>query len=214
MKTAMVWGANGGIGRALTEKLIDDDWTVVAVTHQPNGADELKQHVIEVDTASPYEVELAITTASQLVQDVDMFVYTVGDITTSKVAEMNADDWWRILDANLTGAFLATRFSLPLLAPNAHLFYLGAISERLRLPGLSAYAAAKAGLEAFVEALSKEERKRAVTIVRPGAVDTPFWERVSLRLPKNALSADCVADEIMTAYEQKHVGVLNLEPNK
>ena len=71
-------------------------------------------------------------------------------------------------------AFLATHFSMPLLAQNAHLVYLGAVSERLRLPGLSAYAAAKAGLEAYAEALKKEERKRRITVVRPGAVATPF----------------------------------------
>ena len=60
------------------------------------------------------------------------------------------------MTANLSGAYLATHHSLPLLAEDAHLVFLGAVSERLRLPGLSAYAAAKAGLEAFGEALGKE----------------------------------------------------------
>ncbi|MCB0054898.1 MAG: SDR family NAD(P)-dependent oxidoreductase, partial [Caldilinea sp.] len=94
----------------------------------------------------------------------------------------------RILGANLTGAYLTTQQSLPLLAERAHLVYLGAYSERLQLPGMSAYAAAKAGLEAFAAALAKEQRKHRVTVVRPGAVATPLWEKVPLRLPRTALA--------------------------
>lgn len=67
---------------------------------------------------------------------------------------------YRILDANLTGGYNTVHYSLPLLTPDAPLVFLGAVSGRMRLPGLSAYAAAKAGLEAFAEAQRKEERKR------------------------------------------------------
>ena len=44
-------------------------------------------------------------------------------------------------------------------------------------------------LEAFAEALGKEERTRKVLVVRPGAVDTPLWQKVSMRLPKGAWQA-------------------------
>ena len=211
MKTAMIWGAGGGIGQALSQKLVDEGWDVLAVAHHQTGLAEITPNVVEADISSSYEVELAVTTASQMVDVIDLWVYAVGDIATKKVSEMQSDEWWRIVDANLTGAFLATRFSMPLLAPDAHLFYLGAINERLRVPGLSAYAAAKAGLEAFVEALGKEERKRRITVIRPGAVDTPFWNKVPMKLPKGALTSEAVADKIMTAYDQKTKGVLDIQ---
>jgi NAD(P)-dependent dehydrogenase (short-subunit alcohol dehydrogenase family) len=210
MKTAMVWGAGGSIGRALVTQLVSEDWSVVALTHQPTNLADLTPHVINTDVASPYEVELAIATTSQIVDEVDLWVYAVGDITSSKTVDMSPDAWLRIIDANLTGAFLTTHYSLPLLAGDAHLVYLGAISEQLRLPGLAAYAAAKVGLEAFAEALGKEERKRRVTVVRPGAVNTPFWEKVPLRLPTSALSPDAVAQHIVDAHQQGHKGLLNL----
>jgi hypothetical protein len=47
-------------------------------------------------------------------------------------------DWQRIIQANLTGAFLTTHFSWPVLSEKTHLFYLEAISECMRLPGFSA----------------------------------------------------------------------------
>jgi NAD(P)-dependent dehydrogenase (short-subunit alcohol dehydrogenase family) len=206
----MIWGAGGGIGRALVTQLTNEDWSVVAVTHQPTNLEDLTPHVIHADVASPYEVKLAVTSASQIVDQIDLWIYAVGDITSAKTADMPPETWQRIIEANLTGAFLTTHYSLPLLAAEAHLIYLGAISERLRLPGLAAYAAAKAGLEAFAEALGKEERKRRITVVRPGAVATPFWEKVPLRLPAEALSPEAVAQQILEAYQQGHKGVLNL----
>jgi NAD(P)-dependent dehydrogenase (short-subunit alcohol dehydrogenase family) len=88
--------------------------------------------------------------------------------------------------------------------------FIGAYSERLQLPGLAAYAAAKAGLEAFAVALSKEERRRRVTLVRPGAVDTPLWEKMPVRLPRSASTADEVAAKILHAHREGHSGVLDL----
>ena len=90
------------------------------------------------------------------------------------------------------------------------ILFIGAISERLRLPGLSAYAASKVGLEAFAETLGKEERKKRITVIRPGAVATPFWDKVPLRLPKDAAPADKVAERIYEAYLAEHKWQLDL----
>jgi NAD(P)-dependent dehydrogenase (short-subunit alcohol dehydrogenase family) len=96
------------------------------------------------------------------------------------------------------------------LAEDAHLFYLGAISERLRLPGLSAYAAAKAGLEAFADTLRKEERRRRVTVVRPAAVATSLWDKVPMRLPAHALTPEELASRVLQAYREGHKGTLDV----
>lgn len=210
MQTAMIWGAGGGIGQALVEKLVANEWEVVAVARQPAGLAGLTPHVIEADISVPYEVELAVTAASQIVTEVDLWVYAAGDISSVKVADMSPDAWQRILDANLTGAFLATHYSLPLLAAKAHLFFLGAVSERLRLPGLAAYAAAKSALEAFAETLGKEQRRQSVTVVRPGAVVTSLWDKVPMRLPENALSPEAAAEHILDAYNEGKRGRLDL----
>ncbi len=210
MRTAIIWGAGGGIGQAIVTHLVANDWTVIAITHRPTTLNNLTPYVIDADVADPYEVQPAVNAAGQWVSEIDWSIYAAGDITAAKVSELEFDDWQRILNANLTGAYLTTHHSLPLLAPNAHLMFLGAISERLRLPNLSAYAAAKAGLEAFAETLRKEERQRRITVVRPGAVNTPLWNKVPLNLPKNTLSPYDVARKLLDAYEQKHTGTLDL----
>jgi 3-oxoacyl-[acyl-carrier protein] reductase len=210
MKTAMIWGAHGGIGRALVNALQTEVWTTVAFSRHEEELQGLATHSIYSDIADPYSVQKAVQAAAYEVTDVNLWIYSVGDIIAAPVEEMNPDTWRRIMDANLNGAYLAVHHSLPLLAPDAHLFFVGAINERLRLPGLSAYAAAKAGLEAFGDALRKEQRKRRVTVVRPAAVDTLLWDKVPMRLPKDAPAASKLAERILSAYEEGHSGLLDL----
>ncbi len=209
MKNAILWGAAGGIGKALTQKLVDEGLAVVAVSRRPSEMKTLTPHVIAADVTQPSQVAAAARMAGEMLPAFDLFLYTAGDIASLKVAEMTPGDWNRLLAANLTGAFLTAQASLPFLAPEARLVFLGAMHERLRLPGLSAYAAAKAGLEAFAEALRKETR-RQVLVVRPGAVDTPFWRKVPFSMPKNALSPQALAEAIFSALTEGKTGLLDL----
>ena len=210
VQNAMVWGAGGGIGQALVSTLNKEGWHVVALGRGVAALRDLASDVIEVDVADEGAVQRAVEEAKKKVDQVDLWVYSVGDIAASKVADAQPDSWQRILDANLTGAYLTTHYSLPLVARDAHMIFLGAISERLRLPRLSAYASAKAGIEAFVEVLGKEERKRRITLVRPAAVDTPLWDKVPFNLPAKALSPEDAAQRILAAHRDNHRGVLDL----
>lgn len=210
MKTAMIWGASGGIGRALVRLLVAEGWRVLAVARQSDELEDDTPLVYEVDVSRASSVEQAVYSAAQDVEAVDLWIYAVGDILSARVDDLQPSAWDDILTANLSGAYLATHYSLPLLAPDAHMVFLGAVSERLQLPGLAAYAAAKAGLEAFTTALAKEERKCRVTTVRPGAVATPLWDKVPMKLPGNAPPPEKVARRILDAHESGHKGTLDL----
>ena len=210
MKNALVWGASGGIGRAILTKLNSDGWTTIAVARNTMSILSLADHEFETSFDDPGRVEQTAYLISQEAGEIDFWCYAAGEILQAKVSDMTPHDWHRILSANLTNAYHAIHYSLPLLRENAHIIFVGAVSERLKLPGLSAYAASKAGLEAFAVALSKEERKKHITVVRPGAVTTPLWDKVSLRLPADAASPDKVAEKIMEAYQAGHKGLLDL----
>ena len=210
MKNAIVWGASGGIGQKILEKLNAEGWSTIAIVRDSRKAAVNADHIFDVRLDEPDHVEQTVYLISQEVDAVDFWCYAAGDILHSKVHEMSPNDWQRILSANLTGAYYAIHYSMPLLSEDAHIIFVGAVSERLRLPGLSAYAASKVGLEAFAEALSKEERKKRITVVRPGAVATPLWDKVPLRLPEDAASPDKVADKILEANRSGHKGQLDL----
>lgn len=210
MKTAMVWGASGGIGTALVKRLVDAGWDVLSVARDPGTVTYLTSEVVEADVEDAESIQQAVQQAKELVEKVDLWIYAVGDIASVKVDEMSLGDWERIMAANLSGAYLAAHHSLPLLTSDAHIVFLGAVSERLRLPGLAAYASAKAGLEAFAEVLRKEQRGRHVTIVRPKAVETSLWEKVPFSIPPGAAKPEEIAERVLQAYQERHSGVLDL----
>ncbi len=208
-KTALIWGASGGIGKAIAHKLDADGWQVLSAGRDADRMAGLNGQIIEADFLDESSLKSAVTNISQIVNEVQLWVYAAGDITSQNTEEMSLSTWQRILDANLGGAYMTTRASLPLLAKDAHLFYIGAIHERLRLPGLSAYAAAKAGLEAFAEVVRKETRLK-VSVLRPAAVDTGFWQKVPFKLPQKHLQPDDVALRLLQAYQNGETGTIDL----
>ena len=209
-KTAMIWGVSGGIGRAIAGQLRQAGWTVVGISRHPEDVVDLTHYGFSADASREYDAQTAVHATSLEVDQIDLWIYAAGDIETTAVADLDTESWQRQLDANLTGPFLTTKHSLPLLADDAHLVYLGAVSERLKLPKFSAYVAAKAGLEAFVASLQKELHGKKITLVRPGAVATPFWDKVPLNLPKDAAPPEKVAKRILSAYDEGHSGQLDL----
>lgn len=209
MKNVIIWGASGGIGKAITKTFVDDDAAVVAIARRTAALEHLTPYIIQADVTQPAQIGAAVQAARQVSPLFDLFIYAIGDIAAMKVSEMNLEDWNRILTANLTGAFLTAQASLPVLSPQAQLVFIGALHERLRLPGLSAYAAAKAGLEAYTEALRKETRRKTL-IVRPGAVNTAFWSKVPFSMPKNALQPEVLAELIHAAILDGKEGLLDL----
>ena len=209
MKTALIWGAGGGIGRAITSQLAQENWQILAAGRHMDVVEDFTQYTYDCDFGDEFSMQSAMAEISQEASQVDLWVYTAGDIVSARINELRPAEWQRILQANLTGAYLATHFSLPILAEDAHLFYLGAVSERMQLPGLSAYAAAKAGLEAFAEVVRKESRRK-VTVLRPGAVDTPFWGKIPFKLPPHHLNPKDVAACILQAYAEGIQGKLDL----
>lgn len=209
-RTALIWGAAGDIGRAIANRLKADGWQIIAVSRQEDDLGGVADYAAAADVADPFAVQRAVVSIGQEAGEVGLFVYAAGDIAAEPAARMSPQTFRRILDANLVGAYHTYHFSQPLLAADAVLVFIGAVSERMRLPGLSAYAAAKAGLEAFAEALRKEERKRRVIVVRPGAVRTKFWQKVPFKMPGNALAAEQVAEQIVAAINGKHEGPLDI----
>jgi NAD(P)-dependent dehydrogenase (short-subunit alcohol dehydrogenase family) len=210
MRTALIWGAAGGIGRALVERLRAAEWDVLAVARDDTPLAAAGIESCAADLAREADVAAAAMWAARSAEQVDLWVYAAGDMLGRPLADTSAAEWGRIFAANVSGAHLALAHSLPLVAPGGHLVFVGAYVDRIALPKLGAYAASKAALDAYVAVLGKELRDRRVTNVRVGAVDTPLWDKAPFRLPKGARSADEVAGAIVAAHADGHRGNLDL----
>lgn len=103
---------------------------------------------------------------------------TMGDM--GPVADMSEDNWHRVIDTNLTSAFLSARAQLPALQSRqggALVFTSSFVGySNGGLPGMAAYAAAKAGLIGFTQSLAAEHAAEGIRIsaLLPGGTRTPM----------------------------------------
>ncbi|MEN9935715.1 MAG: hypothetical protein RLZZ387_2294 [Chloroflexota bacterium] len=210
MQTALVWGAAGGIGRATVDLLRREGWRVLGVARDDGPLAAAGVESCAADLAREADVAAAALWAAREAESVALWIYAAGDVLGKPLADTSAAEWQRVMAANVTGAHLAVTHSLPLVPAGGHMVFVGAYAERIMLPKLGAYAAAKAALDAYVTVLGKELRDRRVTNVRVGAVDTAFWEKAPFRLPKGAMAPADVAGAIVRAHTSGHKGVLDL----
>ena len=96
MKTAMIWGASGGIGQALTAQLLTDDWAVVAIGRNVEELNDKATLTIQSDVTNAFSVQDAILSTGYEVDEIDLWIYAAGDITSSSVEEMAPEKWQEI----------------------------------------------------------------------------------------------------------------------
>ncbi|GAB4184172.1 MAG: SDR family oxidoreductase [Roseiflexaceae bacterium] len=209
MQTAIIWGSNGGIGSALDTTLRRADWRVLGVARNPHP-DQSTDEYMAADLTREADVAAAALWAAQQAGSVGLWVFAAGDMLGKPLSETSPTEWERIIAANVTAAHLVVRHSLDLVAPGGHLVFTGAYTEKIMLPKLGAYAAAKAALDSYARVLAKEVRDRRISIVRMGAVDTPLWNKAPFRLPKGAHTPQAIAEAILAAHLNGHKGELDL----
>jgi hypothetical protein len=138
----MIWGATGGIGRALVDELLDKEWSVVAVSRDEEALTGRVSCSLRADVGDAFSVQRAVQAAAHEVDNVALWVYAAGDITAAPVEEMTPAVWERIgrqSDRCLPrGATTVCRFW-----PRQRI-WSSSVRSASMLPGLSA-AAAKAG---------------------------------------------------------------------
>lgn len=210
MADALIWGASGGIGAALVTTLHDAGWRVLAAARDVASVPAQASIVCPFDAADPASFKEAALLLAHETQAVDLVVYAAGDLRAELVKKASPADWNAVLDSNLTGAFLAASHSLYLLSDGGLMAFMGAYVDHVTLPKMAAYAAAKAGLQTLVDVMRKENRRQRFAVVRPGAVDTSFWESAPFKLPSDAKSPQAVARAILDHFHSGQNTDLNL----
>jgi NAD(P)-dependent dehydrogenase (short-subunit alcohol dehydrogenase family) len=210
MHEALIWGASGGIGGALVRLLAEQSWKVYAAARHEHNVPAEAAAIFPFEAGDPYSVDAAALSVAQDSSGLDLVVYAAGGLVAQPLDSFDAAAWRAVIDANLNGAFLTAKASLPLLKEGGHLMLIGAYVDKIGLPRFSAYTAAKAGLASLATILQKEQRKLKVTLVRPPAVDTPFWANAPFKLPAGALTPEAVAQAVYERWQSGETGTLDL----
>lgn len=186
MPVALVTGASRGIGRAVAVRLARDGFAVVLGYH--TAVEEAAETVAAVSATGAKAVtvagdlaelptgELYATAAIEHFGRLDVLVNNAGVSRDHRVTRLSDNDWFDVLNVDLSGAFACTRAAIPLLARSDR----GAVVNVSSIVGINGnigqanYAAAKGGLLALTRSLARELASADITVnaVAPGFVLT------------------------------------------
>lgn len=172
----VVTGATSGIGLAVTELFLKEGATVVmAARNRERGGRVLADirarvspacRFMPCDVSVPAEVEALFSMVEKQYGRLDVLHNNAGITVTADLEHTTEDDWDRVLDVNLKGAFLCTRRALPLLKKSAAPAIVNTISELgfVATPGCLAYLCSKGGLLQLTRGSAVEFAKYGIRV--------------------------------------------------
>jgi meso-butanediol dehydrogenase / (S,S)-butanediol dehydrogenase / diacetyl reductase len=177
-RVAAVTGAASGIGRAVTERLRADGWSVVAADADAGRLTELTSGdalaPIEVDVATEAGNQALVTLALERFGRLDAVVLNAGVASVGAIDHQPLEEFDRILAVNLRGVVLGVRAALPALraAGGGGVVVTASVSGLFGDPGLFAYNTSKGGVVNFVRAAALDLGADGIRVnaVCPGGI--------------------------------------------
>jgi NAD(P)-dependent dehydrogenase (short-subunit alcohol dehydrogenase family) len=177
----VVTGGFGALGRALAVVLVEAGARVALLDRaQPFAGLPSGNEVMllgGVDLADASAAATAFAQVAQRWQRVDGLVNVAGGFAWETVADGSLATWDRLYAMNLRSAVAASQAALPHLGSDGRgrIVNVAALAAVKAGAGMGAYAASKAGVMRFTEALAEELKDRGITVnaVMPSVIDTP-----------------------------------------
>jgi 3-oxoacyl-[acyl-carrier protein] reductase len=183
-RTALVTGGTGGMGRVIASRLAADGYDVaIAYTGNVDLADatvgEIKERgrlgaAFAADVADETSVSALFDAVDGQFGHLDVVVHTAGINRPGAVADLDLADFDAIHRVNVRGTFVVDQQAARRLRAGGSIVNVSTSMVRFAPPGLSAYAASKAAVDALTRILAKELRGRDITVnaVAPGPTAT------------------------------------------
>jgi len=169
--TALVTGSSRGIGRALAQGLLEAGCAVVLHGRDPAAVDRAGEaladtakragssvHGVVFDVTDEKAVTAGVTRAQDAVGALDILVNNAGMQHRMALLDLTDDAWHRVLDTNLTGAFLVGRAVARGMVPRGRgkIVNVCSVQAELARPGIAPYAASKGGLKMLTKSMAAE----------------------------------------------------------
>lgn len=185
-KLVVIIGGNSGIGLACARAFADEDAQVVITGRDADSLAaverELGSRVVTYrsDISDLRQIELLFANISETLGRIDILLVNAGVLSNSPIDSVTEEQWDRVVDTNLKGAFFCIKCALPLLSAGSAIVLTGSTAARKAVPTASVYGASKAGLRSIGLSLAAElmDRGIRVNVVSPGPTDTPIFDRV------------------------------------
>jgi len=223
-EAVLVTGASSGIGLATVEALVRRDFVVYAAVRgeldaQRLGALDPLIRPLRFDVTDAAAIAAAADRVRADGLPLRGVVNNAGVALGGPLEYLPVDQLRRQFEINVFGAMTVSQAFLPLLRQShGRLVFVGSISGRLAVPFVGPYSASKFALRALADALRLELRSAsvAVSLIEPGSVKTPIWEksRQSRQALLDALPPEAIANYgpnleqlFATTEEQERTGM-------
>ena len=218
-KTALVTGANRGIGRATVTALLAQNVARVYATARnvdtlPDFGDD-RVVALELDVNDPASIASAARTAS----DVQILVNNAGVMKFGSLLDMPVDDIQADFATNFYGTLAVVRHFVPVLERNSNgaIVNVASMAAFVNFPGFGGYSASKAALFSLSQAIRTELAPRGISVhtVNPGPIDTDMtrdipFEKASVTDTANGIVQGLInddADIFPDAGSQQMIGI-------
>jgi 3-oxoacyl-[acyl-carrier protein] reductase len=192
-RTALVTGANRGIGRACAKTLAEAGAKVVLAARDRAKLEAVSAEIpnstfVELDLASPDSIKAAFAQAGKI----DILVNNAAITKDGLALRMKKDDWDAVMATNLTGAFLAIQQVLHGMMKErwGRIINISSVVAEAGNPGQSNYVASKAGLIGLTKSIAQEMASRNITVnaIAPGFIETDMTAVLSDELKTKMLA--------------------------
>lgn len=186
-KIALVTGGGRGLGAAICETLAEAGVVVIAADLQLDQAMQvasslqargLEAIALPLDVTEDQQIEAIVQKIVDQYGRLDILINNAGTDVTLPVEELTIAEIDRVLDVNLRGPFLLSKFILPLMKQqgSGHIINIASTASKRAWANATAYHASKWGLMGLSHALHVEARSHRVkvTAVVAGGMQTPF----------------------------------------
>ena len=207
-KVSLITGAASGIGRATAILFAKEGAKVVVADYDEQGGNQTVDLIrqvggeaffIHADVSIALDSENVIKTIILNFGKLDILFNNAGISLTGKVADTTEKEWDKIIDTNLKGVFLLSKYAIPEMLKNGKGVIINMASALgfVGMENLSAYCASKGGVVALTKAMALDYAPIIrINCLCPGAISTPMME--------HAFNASKDPDAMRNAYIMRH----------
>jgi len=179
-RIALITGANGGLGRHVTQAFLAEGATVIGTSPRIRQSDFDASNftAISADISSLQSAKALVEQVAGKFGKLDVLVHTVGGFAGGQpVAETDDATFQRMLDLNLNSTFHIVRAAMPYLRKTGYGRLIGIGSRAALEPGagVGAYSASKAAMVSLIRTVAAENKDAGLraNVILPGTMDTP-----------------------------------------
>ncbi|WP_203333946.1 glucose 1-dehydrogenase [Planococcus beigongshangi] len=187
-KTAIVTGASKGIGKGIAERFGKEGMNVIVdYLSDPASAEDTKATIesnggkavtVQADVSGEEGVRKLMETAISEFGSLDVLVNNAGFSEGAPTEELTLENWQRVLDVNLTGAFIASREAVKYMTDHSikgSIINITSVHQTIPKVENAHYGVTKAGLRMLTETMALEYAAQGIRInaIGPGTIDTP-----------------------------------------